>query len=88
MDNNKKGVQNMSTTAQKWGNSLGIRLPKSLAEKHGVVNGSQIEFHENKEEILIKPVEKNLSLEEMLAQITDENRHDYIDFGRKRDELI
>lgn len=86
--NNKKGVLNMSTTAQKWGNSLGIRLPKSLAEKHGVVNGSQIEFHEKEDGILIKPVEKDLSLEEMLEQITDENRHDYIEFGRKGDELI
>ncbi len=32
------------TTVQKWGNSLGIRVPKAVAEQVHLKNGSKIEF--------------------------------------------
>ena len=34
----------MSSTVQKWGNSLGIRVPKAVAEQVQLKNGSKIEF--------------------------------------------
>ena len=85
---NSKGESSMTTKAQKWGNSIGVRIPFKVAEKYGLVNGSEVEIKEQENGFLIEPVEKDLSLEEMLEQITNENRHDYIDFGRKGDELI
>ena len=29
---------------RKWGNSLGLRLPKSFAEQHSIVDGSSVEI--------------------------------------------
>lgn len=78
----------MVSKAQKSGNSIWVRIPYKLAEKYNIVNGSEVEIVETENGILVEPVEENLSLEEMLEQITDENRHEYIDFARKGDELL
>jgi len=32
----------MQTKVQKWGNSLGLRIPKSFAEQAGVEAGSEV----------------------------------------------
>jgi len=78
--------------AQKWGNSLGIRIPKEAAEKIGISFGSELEMYvaENGESITLKPrsPQKKYTLEEFLSQITPENRHDEIDFGTEGRELI
>jgi antitoxin MazE len=34
----------MSTTVRKWGNSLGIRIPRSIAEQVDLRDGSAVEF--------------------------------------------
>ncbi|MFZ3580381.1 AbrB/MazE/SpoVT family DNA-binding domain-containing protein [Virgibacillus sp. DJP39] len=79
--NNNKGVFSMTTKVQKWGNSLGVRIPQKVAERFGVVNGSELELCVEERGILLKPVIKDPTLEELLAQITEDNRHDEIDFG-------
>lgn len=72
---NKEEVMNMTTTAQKWGGSIGVRIPKKLAEKYGVINGTQIQVSDDGEGILIKPVENEFTLEELLAQCEGDNPH-------------
>jgi len=88
-----KEVNIMATvTAQKWGNSLGIRIPKDAADKIGIEQGSKMELTvvENEGSLVLKPkkVRKKYRLEDLLSQITPENRHDEIDLGRKGRELI
>ncbi|AUS95958.1 AbrB/MazE/SpoVT family DNA-binding domain-containing protein [Clostridium thermosuccinogenes] len=88
-----KGADYMATViAQKWGNSLGIRIPKEAAEKVGIKQGSEIELiiAENDEIITLKPkrLQKKYTLEDLLSQITPENRHNEIDFGSEGRELI
>jgi antitoxin MazE len=34
----------MKVTVTKWGNSLGLRLPKQIADELGLVAGSQVEL--------------------------------------------
>lgn len=52
-----KGLKRFSRKVGRMGNSLGLSLPKSLAEKLDVVQGDEIEFIENAEgEILLKKV--------------------------------
>lgn len=65
----------MITTAQKWGDSIGVRIPQKIAEKYGVVNGSQIQITDDGEQIILKPVENEFTLEELLAQCEGENPH-------------
>lgn len=91
--NQSKGVDYMSTViAQKWGNSLGIRIPKDAADRIGINQGSEMVLSVIGSEgiITLKPkkTRKKYTLEELLSQITPENRHEEIDFGIEGRELI
>lgn len=81
-DNDYKGVFNMPATVQKWGNSLGVRIPKRVAEQLNVVNGSKLEFSIIDNKIVLTPIEKKITLEELMAQITPENQHGEVDWGK------
>src|SRR5690625_4921102 len=89
---NKEDNYMSTVTAQKWGNSLGIRIPKEAAKKTGIVQGSEIELSVIGDENIItlkpKKPQKEYTLEELLAQITPENRHNEVDFGVAGRELI
>lgn len=89
-DNNRKGVLSMTTTAQKWGGSIGVRIPKRLADKYGVDNGSQIKITETKDEkgIVIMPITDKPTLNDLLEMCNPQDRHEEIDFGIKGNELI
>lgn len=63
----------MKTNLQKWGNSLGIRIPSTLAKKLSLHAGIILEIKIENGLIVLYP--KKYSLEQMLSQITDENRH-------------
>lgn len=83
----------MSTvTAQKWGNSLGIRIPKDAADILGIDQGSEMTLNVigNENIITLKPKKgrKKYTLQELLSQITPENKHEEIDFGTEGRELI
>ncbi|GGN55696.1 multidrug transporter MatE [Oceanobacillus indicireducens] len=79
----------MPATVQKWGNSLGIRIPKKVAEELGIVNGSQMEIIVKEGQIILKPAKIELTLEELMVQITRENQHEEIDFGKQEgNELL
>lgn len=85
----KKGGLHMSTTVQKWGNSLGIRIPSQIAEKISVRQGSEVELIVGEDyTLIVKPKKKRMTLEELLAQCKPENRHDEVDFGAEGKELF
>ncbi len=67
---------------QKWGNSLGIRIPVSYAEQLNLKDGSEIEMELLGQEVILRPKHKKLTLNELLSKITPENRHQEIDFGK------
>ncbi|WP_153720246.1 AbrB/MazE/SpoVT family DNA-binding domain-containing protein [Sporosarcina cascadiensis] len=88
---NEKGVKTMTveTTVQKWGNSLAVRIPSAFAERLAIHQGSKIEINVvNDREISLIPKKKVPVLEELLAEITPENRHTEINFGTEGNELI
>jgi antitoxin MazE len=85
----KGGRVTMSTTVQKWGNSLGIRIPSQIAEQIAVGQGSEVDLVVGDDHTLIViPKKKKPTLEELLAQCKPENRHDEIDFGIEGKELF
>lgn len=91
--NNEKEVDIMTaTTVQKWGNSLAIRIPKDVADKVKIYQGSEIEMRvvEKDRTITLAPKkqQKKYSLEELLSQCKANNRHDEIDFGIEGNEII
>ncbi|ASK62254.1 AbrB/MazE/SpoVT family DNA-binding domain-containing protein [Virgibacillus phasianinus] len=87
--NKRKGVFSMTTKVQKWGNSLGVRIPQRVAERFDIENGSELELSVDEKGIILKPVVEDPTLEELLDQITEDNRHEEIDFGKSEgNELL
>ena len=61
----------MKVKVAKWGNSLGVRLPKAAVEGAGVTVGSEFDLAVENGELRLKPSRKTSRqrLEEMLAEI-------------------
>lgn len=70
----------MDGVIQKWGNSLGVRIPGTIAKELNLQNGSQVEIIDEDGKIVILPHKKK-SLAEKLAMITNENLHEEISTG-------
>jgi antitoxin MazE len=73
----------MATMTQiaKWGNSLGLRLPKSVALEAQVGEGDTVAVSVKNGTIVIRPSRPSYSLEQLVAKITPRNRHDESDWG-------
>lgn len=72
----------MLATVSKWGNSRALRIPKELALESGLDFGSKVKLILEGGELRIVPVkEPRYTLEELVAQITPENRHEEVDWG-------
>lgn len=63
----------MSAKIQKWGNSLGIRIPKSVIEKANLDENSEVEIENKDGAIIIFPRQKKVILANLLSQITKKN---------------
>lgn len=72
----------MQTKIQKWGNSLGLRIPKAFAEEAGVQAGSQVELSVENGVLTMRPSRrKKYGLQELLRRVTAKNLHDEVDTG-------
>jgi antitoxin MazE len=73
----------MAATIQiaKWGNSLGLRLPKSVAREVHVDEGDTVEVSVDNGAIVIRPGRRRYSLDELVGGITKRNRHRETDSG-------
>ena len=73
----------MKTTIQKWGNSLAVRIPRPFAEAIHLQENSTVDLTIRAGKLVIVPAEPALTLESLVEQITDENRHHEIGTGRR-----
>jgi len=72
----------MQAHIQKWGNSLAVRIPKTVADEIGLTNKSAVEITITDGQILIRPVQTQVyRLDDLLAQITPDNLHGEFDTG-------
>ena len=69
------------TQIAKWGNSLGLRLPKSVAREAEVDEGDTVDVSVRNGAIVIRPSHPTYSLERLVAKITPRNRHDESDWS-------
>ncbi len=73
----------MITRIQKWGNSLGLPIPKALAEDVHLAEGVQVDVSVENGRIVVVPIRKSdYDLNMLLDQVTPENVHEEVDFGR------
>ena len=59
----------------KWGNSLAVRIPKAVAEEARMREGDAVTIKAAKNRIELLRTEKIPTLEELVAKITPEKRH-------------
>ena len=72
----------MQATIQKWGNSLALRIPKAVAAQIGVVQGAAVDLAVESGALCVRPAApRELRLDDLVASITPENRHDETDTG-------
>lgn len=77
----------MSTVA-KWGNSLAIRIPKNIAEKIDLKEGTVISINVTDSNIVITPKKPKYTLEELLAGASTEDFDGEYDWGEPVGEEI
>lgn len=79
----------MRTKVRKWGNSLGVRIPKAFAEKAVLGEGSAVDVSVSEGRIVVTPVAaRRYTLDTLLAGVTRENRHAEITTGRPRGQEV
>ena len=71
----------MDIVVQKWGNSLGIRIPNMFVKELKLKNGTHLNLKKEKNRLIITPKEKKEKLEELLSKITNDNIHSEIKTG-------
>lgn len=70
----------MKTTAQKWGNSLAIRVPKSVAVQVGLKAQDDLDIEVRDGNVLLKPhLRRVYRLEDLVKRISPKNVHGEID---------
>ena len=77
----------MSSKLQKWGNSLGVRIPKSIIEKTNLAENDELIIEQHDGKIVIFPAKKKLSLNEMMDKVTSSNLHGEDDFKPEGNEV-
>lgn len=73
----------MKTTIQKWGNSLAVRIPRPYADEIHLEENSTVDLTIRSGKLVIVPAEPEITLESLVDQITDENRHEEIGTGSR-----
>ncbi|WP_027717649.1 AbrB/MazE/SpoVT family DNA-binding domain-containing protein [Desulfovirgula thermocuniculi] len=70
----------MQLRVARWGNSLGIRIPKPVAEKLGLAAGVPVTLEVEKDALIIR--RKRYKLEALLAGVNPKNIHGEVETGK------
>jgi antitoxin MazE len=72
----------MRTAVRRWGNSLALRIPRSVAADSRIKEGSVVDVSTVRGRLVVTPIsEPRFTLDQLLAGITKENLHDEVDWG-------
>jgi len=73
----------MQTKIQKWGNSLGLRIPRSFASEAQVEEGTTVDLSVQNGRLLIRPLRvRRFALNGLLRRVNGKNLHGEVSTGR------
>jgi antitoxin MazE len=73
----------------KWGNSLGVRVPKDVAARAGLTEGARVDIEATEDgRVVISRSKRRFTLEELLAGMTPEREHPLEDDAPRGAEII
>ncbi len=71
----------MTVRVQKWGNSLGVRIPKSIARQTSIREGARLEVIAANGRVVLRP-QRVPSLKELVAAMKPANRPGIVHWGK------
>ena len=75
----------METRIGKWGNSLAIRIPQSVAARVGITLNAAVELTPRGGQIVVSLVRPpGTELDDLLARVTEDNLHGEVETGPAR----
>ena len=74
----------MQVHVARWGNSLGVRIPKDIAGKLGLNEGARVEMTAEDDRIVITVARPHYVLADLLAGMTPAAMGDAFDWGDDR----
>ena len=75
----------MTSSIKRWGNSMAIRIPKSLVEKASIGQGTRVKIEVKQGRIILTPIRKSTyRLKDLVGAITKGNRHGAVETGSPR----
>ena len=75
----------MLTKVRKWGNSLGLRIPKAFAQEVSVEEGSTVDISIAEGQLVVRAVRRRAyELGDLLAEVSADNLHGEVSTGEPR----
>ncbi|MFO1420830.1 MAG: AbrB/MazE/SpoVT family DNA-binding domain-containing protein [Candidatus Competibacteraceae bacterium] len=66
---------------KKWGNSPAVRIPAAVMQAAKLALNQHVEIKVEGGRVIVEPAAPPCALDDLLAGITPENRHEAVDFG-------
>jgi antitoxin MazE len=83
MDDGTGEEGGMRVVVKKWGNSASVCIPASIMAAANLELAQEVDIREQGGAIIVTPVRPpKYDLDDLVAGITDENRHDVVSFGK------
>jgi antitoxin MazE len=71
----------MQVQVARWGNSLGLRIPKDVALRVGLRAGARVEIEAEGDRIVISPARRRYVLADLLEGMTPQAMREAFDWG-------
>ena len=80
----------MATQVQiaKWGNSLGLRVPRDIAARVGLTEGTRVDVEARGDRLVVTKSNRRFTLDELLAGMTPEREHRALDDAPRGAEIL
>lgn len=78
----------MSVMMSKWGNNLGLRIPKAVVEELNLKEGNNIKVTVQNGSIILTPEKTKYTLDEMVRQMENQEVPQEIEFGIEGEERL
>jgi antitoxin MazE len=73
----------------KWGNSLGLRVPKDIAARLGLTEGARVDVEASEDgRIIVSRSRRRFTLDELMAEMTPDREHPLEDDSPRGAELL
>lgn len=71
----------MQVQVARWGNSLGVRIPKDIASRVGLTEATPVEMETDGDRIVISISRPRYALDDLLKGLTPDAMRDAFDWG-------